>query len=170
MTSAAPDVRAPLRLRLAASPGSATLDGAWWPQSSKLSDELADLVDNFPAQAGRVIHAVYSKPGWHPVGRRLSVADRTIKVGSFPGDDSPRILLRLADKQILQLLVVPHDYPPAAAATAMTAASSARNAESARVLIDRCLKLPSANGSSAHGDDDGGAGPHRPGSTARPAT
>ena len=52
----------------------------------------------------------------------------TIKLGSFPGDDSPRILLRLSNHQTLQLLVViPHHLPPVAASTAVAAASSPRN-------------------------------------------
>jgi hypothetical protein len=99
------------RLRLSGSPGGAVLDGAWWPRSRDIEAELADLVDHFPATAGRVYRVVYSRPDWDTQPRSVPVARGRLKTGSFPRDDTHVMVLRMSTGADLRLLVVPSDHP-----------------------------------------------------------
>ena len=94
-----------LRLELAHTFGNGPLDGAWWPHSSDLQQEVADLVDHFPR--GRIDHLIYSRPDWAAPATRVRTARGSIKIGSFPRDDTHVVLLKLASRQVVRLLVVP---------------------------------------------------------------
>ncbi len=104
-------IPAALRLALSTAPGTATLDGGWWPWSRDLGVELADLVDHFPAELGRVHRVVFSRPDWDTVPRAVPVARGRVKTGSFPSDDSHMILLRMSTRTDLRILVVPPGHP-----------------------------------------------------------
>jgi hypothetical protein len=144
-----------LRLSLSASFGRAALDGAWWPRTRKLETELSDLVDHFPAAAGHIVHAVYSVPDWLPAHRRINVKHRVIKVGSFPHDDSHRILLGLANRQSLQLMVVPPESSSSLALAVMAKAASPTNRDSAAAILANAQEREAAE-TAARWSDDGG--------------
>ena len=103
--------RQPLRLTLSVSPGKSGLDGGWWPQSRDLDYELADLVDNFAADIGRVQRVLYSRPDWDTQPQTVLVGRGRLKTGSFPGDDTHMMMLRMSTRTDLKLLVVPPDHP-----------------------------------------------------------
>lgn len=103
--------REPVRMRLSPTPGTATLDGAWWPQSRHLAFELADLVDHLPAEHGRVHRVLYSRPDWDAQPHLVTVARGSVKTGSFPRDDTHLVMLRMSTRTDLRLLVVPPDHP-----------------------------------------------------------
>ena len=102
--------RVPLRLRMAEHPGRNYLDGGWWPQSRDLLVELADLVDHFPAGFGRIVSATVSRPDWEVVPRHIRIAGGSMKVGSFPREDTHLVTLKTSDRAVLRVLVVPSDY------------------------------------------------------------
>jgi hypothetical protein len=104
-------IRGELRLALSSAPGTATLDGGWWPWTRDIAVELADLVDHFPAELGRVHRAVFSPPDWDTAPRAVPVARGRIKTGSFPSDDTRMIVLRMSTHQDLRILVVPPVHP-----------------------------------------------------------
>lgn len=131
----APTTRVPLRLALADSPGRDTLDGGWWPQSRLLAVELADLVTHFPATAGRIVRVLCSPPDWDDAPRRVPVPGGSVKVGSFPRDDTHLVLLRTADRTTLRLLVVPPGLSEADGQEAVLAASSTGNRHDAGSLL-----------------------------------
>lgn len=107
-TSSGPESgRAPLRLRLSPTPGKGPVDGGWWPQSRDLAIELADLVDHFPPDHGRVVRAIYSPPDWDEPPRQVAVASGRVKVGSFPRDDTHVIRLKLSDRRVVYVQVIP---------------------------------------------------------------
>lgn len=118
--------REPLRLRLSPSPGRAALDGGWWPQSRDLDFELADLVDHFPTELGRVERVLYSRPDWDAQPHSVRVARGRLKAGSFPRDDTHMILLRMSTRTDLRLLVVPPDHPVGEQAMSVAADPSNR--------------------------------------------
>jgi Family of unknown function (DUF5994) len=158
--SVAPE-RVPLRMRMAGGRPSA-LDGAWWPQTRNLQVELADLVDHFPPDIGRIDRAVFSPPDWLPAARRIKVARGFIKVGSFPRDDTHVVLLRMATGEVLTVLVVPPTTSASQADQIMRAAISAGNPLAGHPIID----MATARGqfgddaSADHWNDDGGASAH----------
>ena len=125
-------VRAGLRIRLDNSFKSGPLDGAWWPQSRDLQDEVADLVDHFPYRVGRISRLLFSRPDWDAVAgeasvRRVRAARGSVKVGSFPSDDTHIVVLSMATGDRLRLLVVPHDTSPEVAEAIMEQAADDRN-------------------------------------------
>ena len=131
-----PSTRSFLRLRLATYPGRDALDGGWWPQSRDLAVELADLVDHFPPEAGRIQRAVYSPPDWDPAPRRIAVAHGSVKVGAFPRDDTHVILLKTSANETLRILVVPPDLTASEAEEALLASSTSGNAHPATALLE----------------------------------
>lgn len=100
-----PTERVPLRLDLAL--GGDAVDGSWWPQSRDLQRELADLVDVFPPELGRVDRVVFSRPDWDTAPHHVRVARGPIKVGSYPHDDSHQVWLVMSTKRIIRLAVWP---------------------------------------------------------------
>lgn len=134
LTSKSP-TRTPLRIRMADHPGRNELDGGWWPQSRDLAVELADLVDHFPPERGRIVRALYSPPDWEPAPRRVATAHGRLKVGYFPHDDTHLILLSTSDRTVLRVLVVPQEVTDAQGEEALLAAATHGNAHTATSLL-----------------------------------
>ena len=111
--------RLPLRLELRPQPHAEAVAGAWWPQSRDLLTEVADLVDHFPASAGRISRVLYSPPDWDAAHRRVPTARGVVKAGAFPRDDTQLMILSMADHSRLQLRVVPPSLDEAAGREAM---------------------------------------------------
>ncbi|WP_418063174.1 DUF5994 family protein [Pimelobacter simplex] len=135
--SSRPD-RVPLRIRIDGIASDSPLDGAWWPQSSDLQTECADLVNHLPEQHGRVARMLFSRPDWDdqlPWPRAISVARGRVKIGSFPGDDTHLMTLVLSSRVRLRLLVIPRDTKRGVALTLMSQAADSRNRRSASDLL-----------------------------------
>jgi hypothetical protein len=82
-------------------------DGAWWPESRSLVDQLGGLFDLWPADAGRIVRVLYSPPDWDDSPRSVAVSGRRVKTGSFPHDDSHELTLALLDGQRRTITVIP---------------------------------------------------------------
>lgn len=148
--------RGPLRLRMAEHPGRDQLDGGWWPRSRDLAVELADLVDHFPPQFGRIVRALFSPPDWDPAPRRIQVAGRYVKVGSFPRDDTHLIHLKTSDRSVLHVLVVPPGFSDDQGEESLLAATSPGNAHPAGALLETVTEHPDIDPMD-HWRDDGGS-------------
>ena len=130
-----PEHRGPLRLRLGASPGQDRLDGAWWPYSRDLDTEVSDLVQQFPATQPRISRALYSRPDWDTAPRKVATGSRSIKLGSFPSDDTHVLIVQLSDRTRLTLLVVPPEFTAAQGEEALLAGSTDGNRHAATELL-----------------------------------
>lgn len=148
--------RVPLRLRMSVPNGRNRLDGGWWPQSRDLVVELADLVDHFPPEFGRIVRALVSPPDWAPAPRRIPVTGGYVKVGSFPRDDSHLIHLSTSDRSVLYVLVVPPGFTEDQGAEALLAAATSGNKHSAIDLLDTVTEYPDVDPFD-HWSDDGGS-------------
>jgi hypothetical protein len=132
------------------------LDGGWWPRSRDLGTELADLVDRFPQEHGRIVRVICSPPDWdQPMPRRVAVATGFVKVGSFPTDDTHMILLRTSDRRMLHVLVIPPHFTEGQGAEAMLAAATRRNVHTAGSLLDTVTGELDVDPSSQWTDDGG---------------
>jgi hypothetical protein len=149
--------RGSLRLRMAAErAGSNHLDGGWWPRSRDLAVELADLIDHFPPQFGRIVRALFSPPDWEePAPRRIPIAGGHVKVGSFPRDDTHLIQLNTSDGSVLHVLVVPPDFSDDQGDEALLAAATPGNAHPAEVLLDTVTEHPDVDPADHWGDVGG---------------
>ena len=141
-SDASPASRRPLRLRMAENHGQDHLDGGWWPQSRDLSVELADLVDHFPPEFGRIVRARYSPPDWEPAPRRVRVAGAYVAVGPLLRDDIHLIYLRTSSRTVLRVLVVPPSFSDDQGEEALLAAATIGNAHSALELLDTVTEHP----------------------------
>jgi len=132
-TPATPDRRGgdadPVRLALIDPPAErTTLDGAWWPRTRSLSDELPRLVEELDRRGVRVTRVAYNPDAWEAAPRRLAADGRTIRLGWFRSID-PQLLDLTGDttRGRLDLLVVPPETAAAAAGQAFAAASDRAN-------------------------------------------
>ena len=119
----------PVRLALISPPAERTrLDGAWWPRTRSLSDELPGLVEEFRGRGIRVRRVAYNPDAWDPAPRRLAADGRTIRLGWFRSID-PQLLNLTGDTNPsrLDLLVVPPDTSAAVARQAFAATTDRDN-------------------------------------------
>jgi hypothetical protein len=97
----------PTRLALRPVRDQALPDGAWWPTSRSLGDELRGLFALWPDDAGRIVRVLYSPPDWDDQPRSVAVSGRRVKTGSFPHDDTHELTLALMDGQRRTISVIP---------------------------------------------------------------
>ncbi|MFZ2016278.1 MAG: DUF5994 family protein [Nocardioides sp.] len=94
-------------------------DGAWWPESRRLSDQLEELFALWPAGRGSIIRVLYSPPDWEDRPRSVAVSRRRIKTGSFPRDDTHQLTLSMFDGARRSITVIPPDTPADEATAAL---------------------------------------------------
>ncbi|MFE0473278.1 DUF5994 family protein [Streptomyces sp. NPDC058947] len=169
-----------LRLSLApAGPAPALLDGAWWPRSRDLGAELPALTAVLDPLWGRITRVTVNPTHWPVVPRKVPVAGHTVKVGWFLAEQDPHELLLLSYRAgRWNLLVVPPQTPPAAAAWLMAAASDPLGTSTASRLMADAARLRTVSETDraveAVWDSEGGREARdpaaRPGSRTLPAT
>jgi hypothetical protein len=96
-------------------------DGAWWPETRTLSDQLGMLVALWPPEAGRIIRVLYSPPDWDDRPRSVAVgAGRRIKTGSFPRDDTQQLTVSMMNGDRRTISVIAPNTSPDTAAAALS--------------------------------------------------
>lgn len=101
--------RVPTRWSLSGTRATGPSDGAWWPQSTNLATELADLdVAVHAALHQRIARATYTEGMWPTGPRRIHTPLGTTKVGWFSRARYPEnIDLSLTGFTHLVLTVIP---------------------------------------------------------------
>lgn len=140
----APVAAPPARLVLKADAGSrGLLDGAWWPRSHDLLRELPALTDALDPLWGRITHVAVNPEHWPVIPHKVPVSGHVVKVGWFTPEIDPHKLLLLSyGTGRWDLLVIPPETDPEAAARLMTAASECDGpplTASALITADRTL-------------------------------
>ncbi|MFF5536977.1 DUF5994 family protein [Streptomyces cinerochromogenes] len=127
----------PARLSLAPTgsvPG--LLDGAWWPRSRDLLREIPTLTDALEACWGRITHVTVNPTHWPVIPRKVPVTGHTVRVGWFAAEQDPnKVILLSYTVGRLDLLVIPPETDPAAAARLMAAATVPRGIRTASGLM-----------------------------------
>ncbi|MEU2348696.1 DUF5994 family protein [Modestobacter sp. NPDC049651] len=116
--------------------GRTTLDGAWWPRTRSLGDELPGLVQELHRRGIRVTRVAYNPDAWEAAPRRLPADGRTVRLGWFRSLD--RQLVNLTGDPArgrLDLLVVPPDTASADARRAFADASDRANRRTPTTLL-----------------------------------
>ncbi|MET9951537.1 DUF5994 family protein [Streptomyces sp. NPDC006339] len=122
-----------LRLRTTQS-REGVLDGAWWPRSRHVADELPALIEALTAYLGPVTRIGLDTDAWEEVPTRLVVGDRVVRLDSYPvGDDT--VLITRGDQDHFALLVIPPHTPADLAREAMARAVRADNVTSAAQIL-----------------------------------
>lgn len=113
-----------------------TLDGARWPRTRNLSDDLPGLLQELHRPGIRVTRVTYNPDGWETAPRRLAADGRTIRLGWFRSIDT-QLLAPTGDtnRGRLDLLVIPPETTGATAQQAFTAAVDRANRRTPTALL-----------------------------------
>ncbi|MHA7653186.1 DUF5994 family protein [Mycobacterium sp. ML4] len=90
-------------------PVSEHIDGAWWPRSKRLVDELPGLITSMSEQLGPIAMVGYHHNGWDAVPAAIEVDGRTVELLGFSGDEPASIILIGQDGHHLSLQVISPD-------------------------------------------------------------
>ncbi|MCP2280003.1 DUF5994 family protein [Nocardia amikacinitolerans] len=115
-------------------PRPGAVDGAWWPRTTDLVAELADLEALF-AGRGAVERIMYDMDAWQPTPRRTTVGGRLIRLDGYRHLPAHTICVLGLDRTRLVLLVIPADTEAASAAALLSAASRPGNELTADELV-----------------------------------
>jgi Family of unknown function (DUF5994) len=85
------------------------IDGAWWPRSPELVDELPDLVASVSDRLGQVVMVGYRRNGWAPTPQLAEIGGQTIELLGFTSDEPTSVILIGEDGRHLTLHVVRPD-------------------------------------------------------------
>ena len=106
------------------------IDGAWWPQSPELIDELPDLVASVSDRLGQVVMVGYRRNGWTPTPQLAEIGGQTIELLGFTSDEPASVILIGEDGRHLTLHVV---RPDASEEVARQALGEARGSAGAGI-------------------------------------
>jgi hypothetical protein len=90
-------------------PASEHVDGAWWPRSRRLVDELPDLVTSVSEQLEPVVMVGYHHNGWDETPPLVEIAGNTVELLGFSGEQSASVILIGQDGHHVTLRVIPPD-------------------------------------------------------------
>jgi hypothetical protein len=129
--------RLPVRLSLTRKTTLAgQLDGAWWPYSRDLTAELPPLTAALHDPWGRITHVTVNPSRWPVIPRKVPVdGGRSVHVGWFTEQDANKLILLSFTVGRWDLLVIPPETEPAAAARLMAAAAIPGSVLKAGVLM-----------------------------------
>ncbi|MDT9691074.1 DUF5994 family protein [Streptomyces sp. P9(2023)] len=128
----------PLSARLSLTPKTTLaglLDGAWWPRSRDLTAELPPLVDALEGRFGRITRVMVNPTRWPVIPHKVPVTGHTVHVGWFTEQDPDKMILLSYTVGRCDLLVIPPETEPAAAARLMAAAAIPGSVLTAGVLM-----------------------------------
>jgi hypothetical protein len=160
----APSARLALK-SVGPSPGQVELDGAWWPRSRDLSDELPALADVLDPLWGRITRIAVNPRYWPVIPQRMFVNGHVVKVGWFTTELDPhKILLLSGTSGRWDLLVIPPEVSAPSAARLMAAASAgtAPQSTATALLTAELVDAPSASAHADTGRPDRSAAQMRP--------
>ncbi|WP_236655881.1 DUF5994 family protein [Streptacidiphilus jiangxiensis] len=109
-------------------------DGAWWPRSRHVRNELPDLVTALSAHLGSVLRVGLDTVTWDEVPRTVTVDGRVVRISWFSGCDWTISLTRGFQDHFL-LLVIPAATDARTASAAMEGAAMLGNRRTAAQLL-----------------------------------
>jgi len=121
-----PTTQAPPRLQLDPNgPAEPYLDGAWWPRSTDLAEELPALLTALSAaHLGPVALVGYRRGAWKPAPGNIDLAGHAVHLQGFVSPDPPTLVVVDDSGRRVTMRVVPPDTDDAAAAELMAAAAA----------------------------------------------
>ncbi|GIE94861.1 DUF5994 family protein [Paractinoplanes rishiriensis] len=130
---------AALRLKLGDGPSrKAALDGAWWPRTTDAQAELPLLLQALAGLRGEITHVLLGTTEWDlPHPRRLLLGRTAPRLGWYTSQPAGLVTIMTEfGRDRFDLLVVPPDATPAAADTALAAATDAYDKTARAELAD----------------------------------
>lgn len=110
------------RLQLTANrPASEHSDGAWWPRSPRLAEELPGLVTSLSHRLRQVVMVGYRRNGWTDTPPLVEIAGHTVELLGFTCDEPASVILIGDDGRHVTLRVIPPDASELVAQQALDA-------------------------------------------------
>lgn len=100
------------------------VDGAWWPRSRRLADEVPGLVASLSDQLGTIAMVGYHHNGWEDTPAGLEIGDDTVELVGFSSDEPAGIIVIGRNGHHLTLRVI---APEAADQSGQQALEEERN-------------------------------------------
>ena len=125
-------------LRLEMKPvGSTTgfVDGAWWPYSTELADEIPALLEAITGRLGSIERVSYNIAGWASASRRVDAGGIRVRLDGFRTRPPDTIDVSGVNDHRVTLLVIPPTTDQAAAQDIMRRASTDGNTDSTDTLL-----------------------------------
>ena len=118
------------RLRLKPkTPTTGHVDGAWWPRSDDLAEELPDLLAVLSVRLGPVGRVMYNLAEWAKMPPRLTTGGRAVRLDGYRLQPANTLQVQGIGRESVLLLVVPPDTDRRRRTTrrrSVTCSSSAR--------------------------------------------
>ena len=122
-TQPTPEHTPRLRLKPKASP-TGFVDGAWWPASNGLLDELPDLLAVLSVRLGPISHVTYQLGEWATAPVKTVIGGRVVRLAGYRRQPRNTIeVLGLGGTSVILLVVPPGTDTDQAHETLMTAAT-----------------------------------------------
>lgn len=123
-----------LRLKRKA-PASGYVDGAWWPHSGNLPQELPDLLSVLSVRLGSVARVMYNLAEWAEAPRKIVVTDQVVRLDGYHSQPANTIAVLDGRGDRIVLLVVPAATEADHAHTIAMAAAATDNASTVDSLL-----------------------------------
>lgn len=153
------DTRDRLRLTGSRAP-SEHIDGAWWPASRRLADELPDLLAAVHDRLGQVALVGYRRDDWTATPSLVDIGgERSVELLGLISDDPPSVILIGQDGHHLTLRVIDPETNEELAGQALeeiprrAVAARPGASQTARSVVDVARKLALHDGRNDAGRD-----------------
>ncbi|WP_174575761.1 DUF5994 family protein [Nocardia miyunensis] len=150
------------RLPTPRAPRPGAVDGAWWPRTTDLVAELADLEALLAGRAGIVDRIMYNMTAWQPAPRRTMIGGRSVHLDGYRHLPTHTLCVLGLDRTRLVLLVIPAATETAAVQALLSAASQPGNELTADELMAagtrHSLDRTQNEAALRRWDDEGGLG------------
>ena len=107
------------------------IDGAWWPRSTNLVDELPGLVTSLSDRLGQTVMVGYRRNGWAETPQLAEIAGHTIELLGFTSDEPTSVILIGEDGRHITLHVIRPDASEEVAQQALEQAGGRADANAA---------------------------------------
>ena len=111
------------------------VDGAWWPQSDDLPNELPDLLTVLSVRLGPIARVIYNLDEWANVPRTIESDGRVVRLDGYRRHPANTIGVLDGRGARLVLLVVPSRTEPDLAHSIAMAAAATDDASTVKSLL-----------------------------------
>lgn len=118
------------------------IDGAWWPRSTNLVDELPGLAASLSDRLGRIVMVGYRRNGWHNTPVLAQIDGHPIELLGFTSDEPASVIVMGDNGRHITLHVIRPDTDEDVARRALEAVRAPADAAvspAARVTVGRSV-------------------------------
>lgn len=124
------------RLRLKAkAPRSGLVDGAWWPRTDGLAEELPDLLAVLTVRLGPIERVLFNLNEWRKAAAKVSIDGRAVRLDGYRNQPSDTVEIIGSNRRRIVLLLVPPNTDPDLAHSTLMAAAVANDSSTVESLL-----------------------------------